>query len=237
MARRWQLTNTRYLLGPAGFLDVLNERLDPSRHRFRIVQRFNIRLKPGVEEFHQRLEELTAVPADNGDYALFDFTGALPRAKLYSNWEINTNDAAVLKTLASTNFDPQQQVLVSTPLPVAPIVNATNDNSGTVEYRSYASKNIVLDAKATAPSVLLLNDKFDPHWQVFVDGNPAELLRCDFIMRGVYLTPGEHMVKFQFTLPNDPLYVSLAAIVFGILLGGCLLVWQLRTTAGRPNGT
>ena len=29
MARRWQLTNTRYLLGPAGFLDVLNEQLDP----------------------------------------------------------------------------------------------------------------------------------------------------------------------------------------------------------------
>ena len=62
MARRWQLTNTRYLLGPAGFLDVLNEQLDPLQHRFRIVQRFNIRPKPGVEEFHHRLEELTAVP-------------------------------------------------------------------------------------------------------------------------------------------------------------------------------
>ena len=236
MARRWQLTNTRYLLGPAGFLDVLNEQLDPSHHRFHIVQRFNIRLKPGVEEFHQRLEELTAVPGDNGDYAIFEFAGALPRAKLYSNWEINTNDTAVLKTMASADFDPQQQVLVSTPLPGAPDMNATNENSGTVEYRSYSSKNIVLDAKATTPSVLLLNDKFDPHWQVFVDGKPAELLRCNFIMRGVYLTPGAHLVEFKFTLPNGPLYVSLAAIVFGILLSGCLLVWQRRPTASRQNG-
>ena len=92
-------------------------------------------------------------------------------------------------------------------------MNATNENPGTVEYKSYAPKNIVLDAKADAPAVLLLNDKFDPHWQVFVDGKPAELLRCNFIMRGVYLTPGAHRVEFKFTLPNDPLYVSLAAVI------------------------
>jgi len=45
-ARRWQLTNTRYLLGPAGFLDGLNEQLDPLQHRFRIVQRFDVLPKP-----------------------------------------------------------------------------------------------------------------------------------------------------------------------------------------------
>ena len=33
MARRWELTNTRYLLGYADYLDVLNERLDPVQHR------------------------------------------------------------------------------------------------------------------------------------------------------------------------------------------------------------
>ena len=178
---------------------------------------------------------MTAVPGDDGAYALFEFTGALPRARLYSNWQISTNDTAVLKRWRVPNFDPQQTVLVSTPLPVAPAVTATNENSGTVEYKSYAPKKIVLDAKADTPSVLLLNDKYDPHWQVFVDGKPAELLRCNFIMRGVYLTPGAHTVEFKFTLPNGPLYVSLAAIIFGILLSGCLLVWQRRATASRPK--
>ena len=70
---------------------------------------------------------------------------------LYSNWQISTNDSATLKTLASTNFDPQQTVLVSTPLPAAPAVNATNENSGTVEFKSYAPKDIVFDAKASTP--------------------------------------------------------------------------------------
>ena len=80
---------------------------------------------------------------------------------------------------------------------------ATNENSGTVEFKSYAPKNIVFDANATAPSVLLLNDKYDPDWRVTVDGKPAELLRCNFIMRGVYLAPGDHTVEFNFTLPEQ----------------------------------
>jgi len=127
-----------------------------------------------------------------------------------------------LKTLTDRNFDPAGTVLVSTPQPGLPTV-ATNQNSGTVEFKSYAPKNIVFDAKADAPAVLLLNDKFDPHWQVFVDGKPAELLRCNFIMRGVYLPPGPHTVEFQFSLPTGPLYITLAAFGVGIILCGFLV--------------
>jgi hypothetical protein len=214
LTRRWELTNTRYLLGPAGFLGVLNEQLDPAQHRFRIVQRFDVMPKPGIDQPTQ-LELLTAVVSENGGCALFEFTGALPRAKLYSNWQISTNDDATLKTLASTNFDPWQTVLVSMPLPVAA---ATNQNAGSVEFKSYAPKDILFNAQATVPAVLLLNDKFDPHWRVLVDGKPAELLRCNFIMRGVYLTPGTHTVEFKFAFPNGSLYVSLAAIGIGLLL-------------------
>ena len=227
IARHWQLTNTRYLLGPAGFLDVMNEQIDLDQHRFRIVQRFNFVPKPGILQ-PRIYEELTAIPDNNGLYALFELSGALPRAKLYSNWQVNTNDEAVLKTLASTNFDAWQTVLVSTPLPVAPAPSATNKNTGTVEFKSYAPKDIVFDAKAETPSVLLLNDRFDPHWQVLVDGKPAELLRCNFIMRGVYLPAGPHTVELKFALPIGPLYVSLTAIGVAILLCGLLFVLTRR---------
>ncbi len=253
--RRWQLTNTRYLLGAAGYLDALNSQLDPAQHRFRIVQRFSVGLKPGVGEFHQRLEELTAIPSDNGDYALFEFTGALPRAKLYSNWQVSTNDEATLKTLVDKDFDPLQTMLVSTPQKGLPTV-ATNQNLGTVEFKRYnpedpaikgkkiifgneirywkeagycyAPKDIMFDAKSDTASVLLLNDKFDPNWSVTVDGKPAELLRCNFIMRGVYLRPGQHTVEFQFSLPNKTLRITLTAIGVGILLSGFLFFGRVK---------
>jgi hypothetical protein len=238
ITREWQLTSTRYLLGPALYLDPMNQQLDPGQHRFRILQRFDILPKPGVTNadgtplkqlaYYTPLESDTAVPTNNGDFALFEFTGALPRAKVYPNWQVNTNDSAVLKTLGDLSFDPLKTVLVSTAengLPSA----GTNEGSGSVEYQSYNSKHIVLSAKSAAPSVLLLNDKFDPHWSVTVDGQPGELLRCNFIMRGVYLpTPGDHIVIFDFSLPHRPLYVTLAAIIVGIGLGGFLFYARRR---------
>jgi len=231
-ARRWQLSNTRYLLGPAGYLEVMNQQLDPAQHRFRIAQRFEIAPKPGILN-PQRLEELTAVPAENGRYALFEFAGALPRAKLYSNWQVSTNDAANLKTLADLNFDPAKTVLVSTPQKDLPSV-ATNENSGTVEFQSYSPKKIIFTANATTPSILLLNDKYDPNWRVTVDGKPAELLRCNYLMRGVQVPPGQHTVEFYFSLPNGPLYVTLTAFIIGLGMCGYLF-FASRRFGDKPS--
>jgi hypothetical protein len=225
-ARHWELTNTRYLLGATGFLNVLNSQLDPGQQHFRIAQRFDVIAKPGILQ-PKSLEQLTVAPSPDGDLALFDFTGALPRAKLYSNWQVNTNDEANLKTLADLNFDPAKTVLISTPETNLP-ASATNENSGTVEFKSYAPKDIVFDANATAPSVLLLNDKYDPNWKVSVDGQPTQLLRCNFIMRGVYLPPGAHTVEFRFSLPSGPLYVTLASGIVGLILCGLLIFWTRR---------
>ena len=67
-------------------------------------------------------------------------------------------------------------------------------------------------------SVLLLNDRFAPNWNVQVDGKPDTILRCNYLMRGVYLPPGAHRIEFRFQPPSTFLYVSLAAI------GACVLV-------------
>jgi hypothetical protein len=216
VARRWQLTNTRYLLGAAGYLDVLNQQLDPVQKRFRIAQRFEIVPKPGILQ-PTRLEEMTAAVNPEGRYALFEFTGALPRAKLYANWQVNTNDQAILTQLAGADFNPEKTVLVSAPAKNLPVA-ATNETAGTVEYASYSSKKFVLNASAPAPTVLLVNDKYDANWRVTVDGKPADLLRCNFLMRGVYLPAGSHTVEFYFSLPNKPLYITVAAFGVGVLL-------------------
>ncbi len=232
VARRWQLTNTRYLLGAAGFLDTLNEQIDPAQHGFRIVERFDIVPKPGIYN-PTRLEELTAVLDTNGNYALFNFTGALPRAKLYSHWLVSTNDQATLSTLSSAGFDPDKEVLVSTPLPTSP-AGATNQNPGTVNFASYAPSHITFNAQVVLPSVLLFNDKFDPDWRVLMDGQPVPLLRCNFIMRGVFLMPGSHTVEFIFKPVVTALYTSLAAIAIGLLLIGYLIVSR-QTVALTPT--
>jgi len=231
LTRRWQLTNTRYLLGAAGFLDVLNQQVDPVQRRFQFAARFEIEPKPGIVN-PTALSELTAVINPDGKYALFDFTGALPRAKLYASWQVSTNDQATLTNLASVEFDPAQTVLVADPLPAPAPENLTNQNAGTVEFTSYAPKHIVLQAKANCAAVLLLNDRFYPDWKVSVDGKSEKLLRCNYLMQGVFLQPGTHTVELRFAPPVDTFYVSLAAVAIGILLLGFLGVRALTSREG-----
>jgi hypothetical protein len=236
LARYWQLTNTRYLLGAAVFLGSLNKIVDPALHRFQIIERFNVVLKPGASS-HARVSDLTAVADPRGAYALFEFTGALPRARVYSHWQPATSDAEALTDLAAPAFDPERSVLVAEDIP-APSADASNPAAGdegtaqSVEFAHYSPKDIALKTHSPAPGLLLLNDRFDPNWKVWVDGRPDTLLRCNYIMRGVHLQAGAHTVEFRFQPPVGALYVSLAAILFGLPLIAFVALEDRRS--GRP---
>ncbi len=219
--RRWELTNTRYLLGPAALLEMFNSQPDPGQQRFRIVTRFDMAPKPGVMN-PTAYEQITANINTNGQFAIFEFKGALPRAKLYANWQVSTNDQATLDQLSDKAFSPDQTVLVDESIPASSV--RTNGSAGTVEITSYAPKKVALRAKSDTASVLLLNDKYDPNWKVTVDGKTATLLRCNYIMRGVQVPAGEHAVEFVFAPSITGLYVSLAAIILGVALAGVLVV-------------
>ena len=216
--RRWELSNTRYILGPAGYLEVLNQQLDGGRNRFAYAARFEIVPRPGILQPRQ-LEDLTAVLKDDGRFALFEFKGALPRAKLYSNWLVSTNDTANLKTLASPQFDPSNMVVISTPQSSLAASSTNGTDAGTVEYRNYSTKHIAFDVDAKTTDVLLVNDKYDADWKVTIDGKPASVLRCNYLMRGVQVPPGKHQVEFTYSIDSKLLYVTLAAFGVAVLLG------------------
>jgi len=236
LTRKWELTNTRYILAMTGFVDLFNKQFDPGRERFRVAEQFNIVPKPGVNQV-TKLEELTAESATNGIYALIEFTGTLPRAKLYTDWQVSTNDDATLKQLANPAFDPAQTVLVANPAAGTPAA-ITNQSPGSAEFTSYAPKRITLKARTDAPAVLLLNDRFADGWQVRVDGKRDTLLRCNYLMRGVRLAPGAHTVEFVFERPTKFLKISLAAIALALmLLGVLLLVRPKNTTPPEPTFT
>ncbi len=232
--RWWQLTNTRYLLGPATFFNFIAQRDDPAVRSFRIIRRFNLVPKPGIAVVADE-SEATAAPDTNGTFAVFEFTAALPRARLYSSWQVNTNGPATLSLLTSAAFDPQQTVLVASPLPAPPAAPAGGQSPGTVEFSRYKPTDIVLKTTAAASTVLLLNDRLDPNWEVLVDARPAPLLRCNYLMRGVYLPHGAHTVEFRYRPPRGLLYVSLAAIGLGlIVLGFVALAPGFASTFRRP---
>jgi hypothetical protein len=226
--RYWQLTNTRYILGMTGFLDALNAQFDKGRNRFRIAAQFDVTPKPGLDN-PSGMEDLTVTLAPDGAMALFEFTGVLPRARLFTNWITMTNDDAALKLLADETFDPSSTVVVSEVLP-GPSIEGMNAASTKTEIIRYSPRRIELKTEAPVPALLLLNDRYDSDWQVTIDGQPASLLRCNFIMRGAMIPPGQHSVAFQLQ-PNPNAQwtwrTSLFACIVGCGLGLALFARHL----------
>ena len=230
VTRKWELTNTRYILAHSALVDFFNKQFDPGKERYHAALRFDITPKPGVDR-PRMLEDLTAVTNANGAYALVEFTGALPRAKLYSYWQFGVADTNALKTLSDSQFDPAQTVLVAEAIPAAATTNAA---PGTVKFTSYAPKHIQLKANAAAPSVLLLNDRYAAAWQVRVDGQPVRLLRCNYLMRGAQVPAGEHTVEFLFQPDIKPFYLTCAGLVVTFLVSLGLLLVSRRAPASTP---
>jgi hypothetical protein len=119
-ARLWQLTNTRLVLGMKGFSGMINQQMDPSNHSFKVLAPFDFAPRESAAASGgTRLEDITTVIRPEGQFAVFEFGAALPRAKLYSHWQVQTNDAAALQRLADLAFDPQRTVVVANPITIA----------------------------------------------------------------------------------------------------------------------
>jgi hypothetical protein len=248
--RHWELTNTRRILGNTNDVQLLNQYFDPDKNGFSMDTNFFIGVRkdrtgyttcfaPSAQIDQKTFNQLNQsfdLELSDGTIrgilepcSLIRFDGALPRAKLFAHWQVQTNDGATLETLAKREFDPHASVIVNSPVEAT---SATlGQAAGSVDITSYRPKEIQLNAQPTAESVLLLNDHWSPHWRVTVDGQPAELLRCNSVMRGVRLSPGSHEVVFLFQPPLTWLYVSLASLLGGFGLLGFVIVDERKKTS------
>ena len=177
-----------------------------------------------------------------GPFALIEFTDALPRARLFTDWQVAaydparmetwtnqlrrvfppgqplaldalaTNDLATLALLTRKTFDPTATVLLAEPLSISPTTNAP---PGSVDYVSYTPKHIVFETQSAVPAVLLLNDKYDPNWQVTVDGQPRPCC-VQYLMRLAVRRGPSRGIQFA---PPRPALRRLARLLGGLFLG------------------
>ncbi len=221
LGRLWQLTNTRYLFGLTGqFADMLNAQLDPVQRRFRQAAAFTLFEKNPVT--HSIGAETNA----NGPFALIEFTGALPRAKLYTNWEIIPSETNLLARLGDTNWNPEATVLISdadAPKPAAP--TAAPGKAEIVANTS--TRHMEIKTTSDAPAMLLLNDKIEPEWHAYIDGKPAKVHRANYLMRGVAVPAGTHSVVFRYEMKPSGFYLVLGCNLAGLGLVG-IVAWSAK---------
>lgn len=159
----------------------------------------------------------------DGKDVVVENRSVLPKGWLVPAVVVIDEPKQIPATLGNPAFDPRRMALVesSPALPMAP-VEGPAVNPGTATVVTYENAKVTVQARALTNALLVLGDKYFNGWRATVDGKQAAIVPVNLVLRGVYITPGDHTVEFIF----DPLpfkigkWLTLSSfVIFALCLG------------------
>jgi hypothetical protein len=119
----------------------------------------------------------------------------LPRAYLVDRVMVEPDSVAVLNRLIAGGEDPHRIAYVSEG---EPLRGPGARGAGRIRWLEGNDHSVRLHVVAPARSLLVVTDAWYPGWRAAVDGRPTPIARVNWRFRGVYLEPGEHLVRFDY---------------------------------------
>ena len=119
---------------------------------------------------------------------------------------INTKHAAVINTVQFAL--PQSKLSVP-------------DSTDYVRLTSYEANALSFESNSRQGGLAVFSDIYYPGWTCMIDGEPADILRANYVLRAVFLPAGRHTVTFTFdpqTLHTTETIAYTALISLVILL-------------------
>lgn len=161
-------------------------------------------------------------PGQDGQATAIQNPGALGNAWFVSNIQMVPNANAEIDAL--TDFDPAQTAIIHEEFQ-SYTSGLSPDGTGTIELTDYAPDKLTYSTNTTSEQLAVFSEIWygpDKGWKVTVDGEPADHIRADYLLRAMRVPAGQHTIVFEFS-PNvykAGVAISLVSsliIVLGIL--------------------
>ena len=179
------------------------------------------------------------------DVAIYRVHDHLPRAWLVHQARVIPDDEELLAALDGEDFDPWQEVLLSTG---KPLDSASYPEGDRVSLCEYQDQRVVMEVSTNSQAYLVLADTFYPGWEVRVRTNNSEasteeksiIQRANYLFRAVALPPGEHVVEFCYRPRSFHLGLLISGTALALVVG--FLIWTATVSnttseACRPQKT
>ncbi len=92
----------------------------------------------------------------------------------------------------------------------------------------FEANRVRIAVDAPAAGVAVLNEKMLIGWQATVDGRPAHGFRTNFMLRGVVVPAGEHVIEWTFHPPRYGIYITLWLLGLATLLAAGISALRAR---------
>jgi hypothetical protein len=161
---------------------------------------------------------------DINGVCVFENLRAMPRVWLVPE-VVHLKKEEVLRAIHSSPlpdgrlFNPYQMALVEEPLTFR--LNEW-DEKAFAHLVFLTNARIEIQTNSKSPSFLILSEIYYPGWKAFVDGVETHLFQTNYVLRGIMLPAGSHIIHFKFE-PRSFYYGA------GISAGSLLLLLGLFT--------
>jgi len=144
------------------------------------------------------------------------------------------DDEAFALTVDRRRSHPREAVLLAD-APLPPLAEPPRRGGESARIAVDEPERVVVEARLSAPGLLVLADNWYPGWQARVDGEPARIWRADYTFRAVALAAGEHRVEMVYR-PASARWGALGSAA-GLALVAWLCAPALRgRLPGRRSG-
>lgn len=72
------------------------------------------------------------------------------------------------------------------------------DSTANATIINYEIHKVTIDAAASGNNLLYVSEVYYPDWKVYIDDQPAEILKTNYLFRGVVVPKGRHKIEFRF---------------------------------------
>jgi uncharacterized membrane protein YfhO len=173
---------------------------------------------------------------DGNEFELITANQVMPRATLVNNALFLPRLEDHLQYIKRLDFDPQKQILLEAVLPENVPPNSKGaealPDENNVVITKYQPNRIEVDCASDSDTYLVLSELFYPGWQAYIDGNKAQILRADYLLRAVPLTTGRHNVVFVYR----PASFLIGAAITIFTLGAISLPLCSRSPGRQKSG-
>jgi hypothetical protein len=220
-------------LGRRSYSDFLNFiNALPGDHRGRLLRALNVKYVVALHPLDVRgLKLIREFPEHYS--RLYEVMDRVPRTYLASHPIYDQDPMSTLRRMSSESFDPLTDVVVNASTLVAPKLSLR----GGAKITTYQNNRVQIDAQLSESGILILADAFYPGWKAFVDGKEQNILRANYLFRGVELPAGAHKIEFVY----DPLSfrvglaISLLTVMFLVAVPSLRAIRRGRLVEHAPS--
>ena len=73
---------------------------------------------------------------------------------------------------------------------------------------------------------------YAPDWRAYIDGEPTEYIRVDFILRAIEVPAGDHVIEFKNETPRmnqlDKITLIISIVTLLAMIGAAVLVYRKK---------